>query len=220
MSPLRRPLCQLACALAAFAAPASAQVSWADWTASGTNTVTGTMMFGGVPVGVTYTGLYSFVQLGCGTNYWTPTSTYMGAGVPNAPTNCEMIGLSTGGTKTLTFSQPVTDPLLALVSWNVQPNVRVGGPVVVVNTGPGTFGSGAITVTPTGFSTNGEVHGVIRVQGTYTSLTFTDDSEHWHGLTVGATSMATSVVPEPSTITLLAGGLLLVGAGAARRRRQ
>src|SRR5687767_7072589 len=80
-------------------APLSAQISWTDWTTIGTNTVSGTLIVGSTNVGVTYSGPYAFAQTGCGTNYWTTPTTYQGTGVPNAPTNCEIIALNTGGVK-------------------------------------------------------------------------------------------------------------------------
>jgi len=65
--------------------------------------------------------------------------------------------------------------------------------------------------------TSGEVHGTIQLSGSYTSITFTDGSENWHGLTVGAPAVA-NVVPEPSTYALMAAGL--AGLALARRRRK
>lgn len=57
---------------------------------------------------------------------------------------------------------------------------------------------------------SGEVHGVIRLPGTYTSISFTHTSENWHGFTVGVAGLADNggTVPEPGTLTLLAFGLL------------
>jgi hypothetical protein len=221
MSLPRRPsrrLLGVAAATLLASVPAQAQVSWTDWTsAPDPSTVVGTLTFGGGPVTVTYSGSRDFVQLGCPTDYWVPTTTYTGPGVPNPPVNCEMIAFGVGGLKTFTFSAPVVNPLLALVSWNVG-NVAVSGPVELVNSGPGVFGSGTLTPTSTGFLATNEFHGVIRLLGTYTSFTITDPEEHWHGITVGATSLAPSQVPEPATVALVAGGLLALGAVARRRR--
>ena len=199
-----------------LAAPASAQVSWTDWTSVGTNSVSGSMMFNATPVNVTFTGAYSFAQLGCGTDFWLPASTYTGAGVPNAPTNCELIGLNSGGLKTITFSQAVVNPLIGLVSWNGQPTVSFNGPLQIVANGCGYWGCGTMSVNGNDLSTSGEVHGTIRLVGSYTSVSFTDGSENWHGITVGAENL--NVVPEPSTYLLMAAGLAGVFAIARRRR--
>jgi hypothetical protein len=209
---------------AVAAATASAQVAWTDWTSAGTNTASGTLSFGGQMVGVTYTGPYTFVQTGAGneTNYWLP-NVYTGAGVPNAPTTTDIVALSTGGTKTITFSTPVVNPLLALVSWNGQANVTFGGPIQLVATGGsgncGFWGCGSFVVNGNALTANGEAHGTIRLVGTYSSITFVDVTENWHGFTVGAEAVATTnVIPEPSTYALMATGL--VGTLVAARRRR
>lgn len=222
MNHLLRTLRRITGGLAAIvvaAAPAHAQVSWTDWLTTGTNTASGTLDFLGTPVGVTYSGPYSFVQTGCGTNYWANNSAvYTGAGVPNAPATCDIIALDGGGLKTITFSQAVVNPLLALVSWNGQSAVPFSGPIQVVNSGCGHWGCGTLTANGNVLTATGEAHGTIRVLGTYTSISFTDGSENWHGITVGAESLASSV-PEPSTVVLMATGLAGV-LGAARRRRR
>lgn len=204
------------------ASTAHAQVNWTDWTSSTATTVTGTLTAGATPVGVTYTGPYYFRQLDCSPgngDYWTPyASTYL----PNAPTNCEMIALGDGGTNTIAFSSTVTNPYFALVSWNLNPNVPVtfNGPVEVINSGPGNFGSGTMTVMGNSIYFSGEVHGTFRLLGNYDSITFTDQTEYWHGFTVGAEGLAaTATTPEPSTYVLFASGLLGV-VGMARRRRR
>jgi hypothetical protein len=215
-----RPLGRLVGALTitlVAAGAAQAQVSWTDWTAAGAGTVTGTLMFNATPIGVTYTGPYSFAQLGCGINYYVP-NVYTGVGVPNAPTNCEIIGLSQGGAKTITFSQAVVNPLIALVSWNLQPNVPFNGPLQLVASGCGYWGCGTITTSGNNLVARGEAHGTLRLVGTYTSVTFTDGSENWHGITVGAETLGTSTIPEPSTYALMATGLLGLFAAARRRR--
>lgn len=57
-------------------------------------------------------------------------------------------------------------------------------------------------------------HGIIRLPGTFTSITFIDSTESWHGFTAGIAN----VVPEPATWAMMIAGFGLVGVAARRRR--
>jgi hypothetical protein len=111
----------------------------------------------------------------------------------------------------------VKDPLLGLVSWNGN-TVDFGVPIEILSFGCGFWGCGTpiLNGTGTGFFGSGEVHGVIRLPGTYTSISFTDTGEFWHGLTVGVTGLPTSTVPEPVSLILFGAGI----AGGLRYRRR
>src|SRR3546814_5773478 len=63
-------------------------------------------------------GPYGFAQTSSGTNYWIENNPapYASGSVDNAPPTTDIIALGAGGLKTITFSQAVTDPYLALVS--------------------------------------------------------------------------------------------------------
>jgi len=161
-----------------------------------------------------FTGDYSFAQInGNGFNYWNnPSTPYISATVPNAPPNSDIIALNNGGSKTITFSQAVENPVIGLVSWNGN-TVDFGVPIKILSYGTGYWGYGIpeLNGTGTGFYGNGEVHGVIELPGSFTSITFTDTSENWHGLTVGA-----APVPIPGALLLFGPGL--AGIAAIRRR--
>ena len=207
------------------ATPLHAQVSWTDWTSFGTNTASGTLMVGSTPVGVTYSGPYSFVQTGCGTNYYVPNVYTNGTTVPNPPTPCDIVALNQGAVNagsphTITFSQAISNPLLALVSWNNQPVVTFNGPVTVIAQGCGYWGCGSMTAAGNTILTNGgEVHGTIMLSGNYTSITISEpNDENWHGFTVGVQGLASSTAPEPASLALLGSGLLALGAVVRRRR--
>ena len=217
-------------ALAAVAGAASmaqaATVDWANWTSAGVQTVTGNAVAGGSTVGVTFSGPYSFTELNnTGFNYWqSPPTPYLSAEVANAPANSDIIGLSSAGTFTITFSAPVVNPLIGLVSWNGA-NVTFGGgadpqsyAIQYLSSGCGFWGCGSYgSPTATSFTGVGELHGVIELQGTYSSITFTDSTpENWHGLTVGFEGLASSV-PEPDSLPLMLAGLAALGLALRRR---
>ena len=108
------PALVAALALGASAANA-ATVSWTDWTSATPGVVNGTLDVSGTPVGVTFSGAYSFALTTGGVNYWNPAAPYLSAAVDNAPPASDIVALNAGGTATITFSQAVTNPLLALV---------------------------------------------------------------------------------------------------------
>jgi hypothetical protein len=196
----------------------AATISWADLTAAnGTNNVSGTINTGSGTANVTInTGSvnYGFAQVNnAGTNYW---STGSWNGSYNKPATSDIVALNGAGTTTITFSQAVTNPYLALISWNGAV-VTFNDTFSIVAQGAGYFGGGALYVpnsTNTGFTETGENDAILQFAGTLTSLTITDTvPEYWHGLTVGIGGIApppTGGVPEPGTWALM-----LLGAGAA-----
>ncbi|BCS34781.1 hypothetical protein TBR22_A40070 [Luteitalea sp. TBR-22] len=177
----------------------------------------GTMNVDGTAVGVTFTGPLNFLTTGPGTNYWNPSAPYLSPTVDNAPPASDIVSLNRGGTKTIAFSRPVKNPLIALVSWNGN-TVDFGVPIEVLSFGAGFYGNGTPILNPggTGFFGNGEVHGVIRLPGTFSQITFTDSTEGWHGFTVGVQELPNNDVPEPASLALASLGLVAV----ARLRRR
>lgn len=199
------------CALLASTASATT-ISWTNWTTAAPNMVSGTMATQSGPVGVTYSGPYYFAQTGSGTPYWA-TGNYNGSF--NQPTPAwGIVALGEGGQKTISFSAPVTNPYIALMSWNGN-TVDFGTKIQVAANGCGYWGCGTMVLNggQTGFYGQGEVHGIIRLPGTFSSITFTDTTEYWHGFTLGV------AVPEPATWALLIAGFGMVGVAARRRNR-
>jgi hypothetical protein len=214
--------------LATLALPArlTAQVAWTDWTSATVGTAgsaTGTLTIGLTPITVGYTGeVFNQTQTSGGIDYWAVGNAYSATG---RPTGSDIITL-TGGqriTQTITFSSAITNPVMAILSLG-QPNVPryydFNAPFTILSSGNGYWGgnpAGSLFTTATANELLGiEGHGVIQFNGTYTSLSWTvPQEETWHGFTIGA---ATTVTPEPASMTLLATGLAGVVAAARRRR--
>ncbi|QKS02076.1 PEP-CTERM sorting domain-containing protein [Sphingomonas sp. CL5.1] len=206
------------------AASAATTVNWADLTSTDNSTyANGTITVGSDTVGVSINGTgFATAQVnGAGTNYWTQgtPAPYTGGSVANAPGTTDIVEFNQGGTKTITFSKAVTDPYLALVSWNGN-TFTTSDPFTVISEGCGYWGCGTFAnVTSTGFTGNGELHGIVQFTGTFTSISFTDTTENWHGLTVGIAGIAGSV-PEPATWAMMIAGFGLVGATMRRRAKR
>jgi hypothetical protein len=198
MNCLFRHLMLLVLVMLPLSTAIASPVSWIDWTTKSTSQVTGVLTFGPDTVNVSFQGAYYGAQVSGGTNYWNPSAPYISSSVPNAPPASDIIQLGTGGSATITFSQAVKDPLLALVSWNGN-TVDFGVPINILSHGAGYWGNGIpiLNSTGTGFYGSGEVHAVIELPGIYDSITFSHTLEGWHGFTVGARSVAviTSILP-------------------------
>jgi hypothetical protein len=202
--------------LAAAAAPAAAAIDWTDWTSVNAVTATGTL---GTAT-VTFTGPHHNWQTSGGTDYWrqggvNPWPAY--DAVSNLPTNNDFVAPNTDAVHTISFSKPVLNPYIAVISLG-QPNINTSwtfsDPFTLVDQGQGFWGNGLFNIVGNTL-TAGEAHGIIQFSGTFTSLTLrTSNTEFWSGLTIGTDG----VVPEPATWALLIAGFGFVGAALRRRR--
>jgi hypothetical protein len=175
-------------------------VEWASWQVY-TPSVSSATVAGSVgSIPVTLAGPLTLApQLNnIGTFYWgnTPTSYRFPPAVENSPSTADVIRLTSAGAYTITFAQPVTNPVMTLLSLGGSALVPItldflAQPVVLLATGTGTFGFGG-PLTVSGNTVVGlETNGLIQFPGTMTTLMFTmNPGENWSGLTVG--------IPGPS----------------------
>lgn len=137
--------------------------------------------------------------------YWTPSTTYIGGSVTNPPVTSDVIRLVGPGTYTITFAQPVTNPVMAVLSLGgiAVMNFDFGAqPFTILNTGPGSFAPVRLPLTQVGNVLSGwEAYGVIQFAGTLTTLTFTMPvAENWTGFTIGVPVTVVPVVVEPPVV--------------------
>ena len=197
-------------------------IAWVDWTSAATGlngSAQGTV--GGISV--RYTGDVAFAQLGSGINYWTEgnPAPYTGnAVIDNAPTAAEMIAMRYAGTtQTITFSQAVLNPVMAIVSMGqggVPVTYDFNTPFVVLSEGRGYWGDGTYTLGAGDLLTGRELHAAIQFIGTFTSISWTTpQAENWHGFTFGLPSQDVS---EPGALALF--GFALLGLFGRMKRRE
>lgn len=192
-------------------------VQWTNWTSAtpgSSGSAVGSMSFGATSVGVNLRGNFN--------NFFNGSFYY--ASYPATYANLSPSGLLqewTTGTVNLTFSRPVTDLYLALVSvGQLRAPVTYGfdRPFTVVSSGRNFWGYGGYSTSGNSF-TGREYNGILKFAGTHSSLSFNiGQPETWHGFNVGAAAVAP--VPEPESYALLLAGLGLAGFSARRRRHQ
>lgn len=188
----------------------AASVTWTDWSTKNQ----GIMNFGSTTVNVTLEGLANSLISGdsyynnSSTGYTNVTGTYGGL----AP--FDIIQEWDAGNVKLTFSQPVTDLYLSLVSVGrsyMPVSYIFNTPFTVISSGSNVWGYDHYTTsgnTYTGYESNG----ILKFSGTFTTFEFTiANPEYWHGFNIAATP-----APEPSSILL--GFLAMTGLLGIRKR--
>ena len=229
----RRTFALVAAAIAVSlnVATASAQV-WTDWsafTAGSPGTATGTITGFGAPITVTYSGyVKSGTQVASSTDWWSGNAYTTSDGVNHRPTGTDLIqliGPTTGYRNTLTFSAPITNLYMAIISLG-QPTVPVkysfDQTFTILSEGQGHWGDGTLSVDASGKVLTGqEGHGLLRFKSPVTTLSWSvDPGEDWHGFQVGTDGLAVTATPEPATLVMLGTGMLALLPVGLRRRRQ
>ena len=200
---------------------ANATVVWTNWTAgtisSTSGSATGTMG----SVGVSYSGENEC--LNCNTSNWSPATTWQGGPVTNAPPGNSGIQLTGGNpdvVDTLTFSTPVLNPVLAIVSLGrLESNASfIFGPTptfTVLGGGPSSnWGGGPLSSSGSTVFGN-EGNGLVMFNGLVSEISWTNPtSEYFYAFTVGEVG----AVPEPSTWALMIAGFLGVGFMTYRKK--
>ena len=183
-------------ACAALAHAAAIDTTWTNWKKDNVTNVTGTLTLASGPVKVKYVGPNSFFkQFGAegDRDYWT-------FGNPNAyketgrPKGTDVLGFMGGtGTSTykITFSVPVKDPVIAILSLgnpDTPAHYVFRQTPTLLSSGVGFYGGCADCLQVDGKTVIGtEGHGVVQFIGTFSSISWTDaDWENWHGIQVGA----------------------------------
>ena len=136
-----------------------------------------------------------------------------------------MIALTSIARHTITFSEAILNPVMAIVSMG-QPNLPVSydfdTDFTLLSNGVGywSYANGGLPGSYTidaaqDILTGNELHGAIQFNGLINQINWTSSPhENWHGITVG--SLSTSV-PEPSILVLI--GIGLAGLGFIRRKK-
>lgn len=206
------------------ATAAAAPVYWTDWvsaSAGNSGSASGIITLAdSSTVNVAYSGgLYS-AQISGGANYWSPNA-YTSATVDNAPDslNTDILRLGQGTPmNTITFSTPVTNPIMAVVSFN-GPSWTFDAPFTVLSSGCGYWGCDTLNSGNGNILSSthlGEGHGTLQFLGTFSSISWAENgAENWRGITVGVSDV--SPVPVPAAAWLF--GSALAGLGFIGKRR-
>ncbi|MGH7438687.1 MAG: hypothetical protein ACRENE_23615 [Polyangiaceae bacterium] len=182
---------------------------WTHWTrmsAGSPGSVAGVLLPPSGAITVTYSGEVYVAplpglpgtQTTTGANYFAPASTYTCSTVGTAPILPGVV-MQQGGTtlvESLTFSRPVTNPVLAIMSLgdyqtNAQSRFEFGAygeSFTILQQGPGAMAGPGTLADVDGGLQGDDGDGLVQLDGTFTTIRWTDPIGEFpgqHGLTVG-----------------------------------
>ncbi len=225
----------LAASLTAGVLTEARAISYVDWTwanqdagiARGTITLPDSST-----VEVTHTGeVVETSQITGGLNYWTTDvspdpSPYLNSVVTSLPTTADMIALSHDIRNTITFSKPVTDPVMLILSlgrpdWD-EVTYFFDAPVEILSSGRGHWGgdpAGSLFKLGDNAVYGVEGHGAIQFKGTFTSISWDVNwDEFWHGFTIALPDQPHRVPDHLGLSGLALAALSIAGLGLAQKR--
>ena len=200
----------------------AAIIDWATWNApTATGPTAGAIAGTAGGVGIKYSGellSLSFDPL------YTPTSSWVGGTVSNAPDvskgAIQIQGGAGTGPDTITFATAVLNPILSI--WSLGQNndptrfIFTTDNFTIEASGPNDPYGGTSLARSLNTVTGVESAGSLQFNGLVTSITWSNpDPEYWYGFTVGV-----SAVPEPSTWAMMILGFAGVGFMTYRRSRK
>lgn len=218
---MKKLLLGVALAVLGSVTAADATVVWTNWTSGTISTTSGSAAGTMGSVGVSYTGENDC--LNCNASNWSPATTWQAFPVTNAPTgnsSIQLIGGNADVVDTLTFSTPVLNPVLAIVSLgqgtiNASFNFESNPSFTVLGGGP-SVNWGGVPLTSSGSNVFGqEGNGLVLFSGLVSEISWTNPTkENFYAFTVGEVG----AVPEPSTWIMMIAGFLGLGFLAYRKK--
>ena len=218
---MKKLLLGVALAVLGSATAANATVVWTNWTAGSINSTSGSATGTMGSVGVGYSGENDC--LNCFVSNWSPATTWQAGPVTNAPpgnSSIQLMGGNADVVDTLTFSAPVLNPVLAIVSLgqggiSASFNFESTPSFTVLGGGPSSTWGG-VPLSSSGSVVFGqEGNGLVLFNGLVSEISWTNPTfENYYGFTVGEVG----AIPEPSTWVLMMAGFLGLGFMAYRKK--
>lgn len=205
-------------------------VGWTDWTSYTNGATTGSATGSISSLGITLTYSGEVEGYNATTPSWTPSTSYAGGSIANAPPAADgalVLFGAQGATDTVTFSAPVVDPTIAVwslgeASLPASFDFTASEPFTIEAGGPSSeYGGSSLYVCADNADAvcGEEGNGTIQLDGTFSSITWTNPGyENYYDFTIGAADPPSDPVPEPSSLLQLGVGVLGLAAFSLKRK--